>query len=106
MGPCQRDATLWLPANLRADFSRLVAKDIKTDTSAIRDDTAGLKLGQEQILAKIEELHAQLPQNVVDPGSTSFVIQRYLDSLTSYTESVCDGTDKREEDEVSDGSRE
>ena len=49
-----------------------------------------MRLGQEQIIAKIEELQAQLVQSIPDNnGVTPFIIQRYLDSLTSYTDTVC-----------------
>lgn len=41
-------------------------------------------------MTKIEELQAQLPQSIQDRNSiTAFIIQRYLDDLTSYTETVC-----------------
>ena len=55
----------------------------------MREDTTKLKLGQEQIIAKIEELQAQLPQSFREHNDTAFIIQRYLDDLTSYAETVC-----------------
>lgn len=83
-----------------------IARGIKDDTVAIRDDTAELKFGQEQIFAKIIELQSQLPQEMRENSSTTFVIQRYLDSLTSYAETVTDGLDHRPENTSVGSSRE
>lgn len=85
----------------------ILTKDIKADTSAIREDTAELKTGQEQILAKLEELHAgQLPQNVRDNSHANFVIQRYLCSFESYAGSTSDEAKNWDEEKQISRSRE
>jgi len=72
----------------------VLAKDMKADTIAIREDTADLKLGQDQILAKtedilaqLEELQSKLPRNVRE-HETNHIIQRYLQSIASYAGSA------------------
>ena len=76
-------------------------RDIKADTQKIRDDTAaipGIKEDTVQILAEIAQLQAKLPKNVElqgleGHGSSSFVLQRYLDNLTTYAETTYDASD-------------
>jgi hypothetical protein len=63
----------------------VLSRDIKADTAAIRDDTEDLKLGQKQILAKIEELLDQIPH--VDRENNP-VVERYLETVASYAGSV------------------
>ncbi len=62
---------------IRADTQELL-----NDTSVIREDVA-------QVLVEIARLQEQLPR---DPNqrSTGFMLERYLDNLTSYAETVCD----------------
>jgi len=62
------------------------------DTTEIKADTTALKQDTEQILADIARLQAQLPQVEQRVGSRGFMLQRYLDELTSYAETVVDGT--------------
>lgn len=90
----------------------VITRDIKDDTAAIRNDTAELKLGQEQlelgqeqILAKIAELQSQLPLDIRENSSANFGVQRYLDSLTTYTGSVSDHLDKWSESNNGQSSR-
>jgi hypothetical protein len=82
----------------------VLAKDIKADTSAIREDTVELKMGQEEILAKISQLHAQLPRNFLQ-SHTREVIEGYLDSLTTYAESASDVLPLLDTDKWSDDAR-
>ena len=74
--------------------SRALAKEIKADTSAIRVDAAGIKDDIGQILAEIARLRSLIPAGEEAAGAheQNFVLQRYLDDLTSYAETVCGET--------------
>jgi hypothetical protein len=58
---------------------------IKDDTTAIKEDTSLIP----RILAEIAQLQAKLPDHVVNVNHSGFILQRYLDELTSYAETVC-----------------
>ena len=67
-------------------------RDVKTDTTEIKVDAAAIKQDTTQILAEIARLQAQLPQDTQKVGSSGFMLQRYLDELTSYAETVVEAT--------------
>ena len=83
-------------------------RDIKADTQEIRDDTAaipGIKEDTTQILVEIARLQAKLPKNVELQGpeghrSSGFMLQRYLDNLTTYAETAYDASDEELEEET------
>ena len=83
-------------------------RDIKADTQAIRDDTAaipGIKEDTTQILVEIARLQARLPKNVElqgleGHGLSGFMLQRYLDNLTTYAETTYDASDGEVEEET------
>jgi hypothetical protein len=53
------------------------------------ETTRDIKYDTEQILMEIERLREQLPKN----GHNNFMLERYLDQLTSYAETVVDGNE-------------
>lgn len=85
-----------------------IMRDIKANTQEIRDDTAeipGIKEDTTQILAEIAQLQAKLPKNVElqvleGHGSSGFMLQRYLDNLTTYAETAYDASDGELEEET------
>lgn len=66
-----------------------LTKEIKADTQEILNDTSAIKQDTAQILAEIARLQTQLPRDM-DQRSSGFMLERYLDKLTSYAETVCD----------------
>ncbi|KAF8849320.1 WD40 repeat-like protein [Acephala macrosclerotiorum] len=66
-----------------------LTREIKADTQELLCDTSAIKIDTTQILAEIARLQEQLPR---DPNqrSAGFMLERYLDNLTSYAETVCD----------------
>jgi hypothetical protein len=67
-----------------------MTRKIKADTQEIRNDTSAIKQDTAQILAEIACLQEQLPQGANRLNTSGFMLQRYLDNLTSYAETVCD----------------
>jgi hypothetical protein len=67
-----------------------LAREIKADTQEILNDTSAIKEDTAQILAEIAWLQEQLPRDG-NQLSAGFMLERYLDNLTSYAETVCDG---------------
>jgi hypothetical protein len=67
-----------------------MARGIKADTNEIRNDTSAIKQDTAQILADIARLQEQLPQDANRHNTSGFMLERYLDNLTSYAETVCD----------------
>lgn len=63
-----------------------MTKEIKHDTSAIKTDTVDIKEDTTQILAEIARLRSLIPQEQRD----NVILDRYLDSITSYAETVFD----------------
>ncbi|KAI1853967.1 hypothetical protein JX266_001108 [Neoarthrinium moseri] len=63
-----------------------VTKAVKEDTGAIREDTKEIKQDTAQILEEIARLRERIP--IAD---RSFVLERYLDSLSTYAATVYDG---------------
>jgi hypothetical protein len=66
-----------------------LTREIKADTQEILNDTSAIKQDTAQILAEIARLQEQLPRDV-NQRSSGFMLERYLDNLTSYAETVCD----------------
>jgi hypothetical protein len=66
-----------------------LAREIKADTQEILGDTSAIKEDTAQILAEIARLQEQLPRDANKRGA-AFMLERYLDNLTSYAETVCD----------------
>jgi hypothetical protein len=66
-----------------------LTREIKADTQEILNDTSAIKQDTAQILAEIARLQEQLPRDM-DQRSSGFMLERYLDNLTSYAETVCD----------------
>jgi hypothetical protein len=66
---------------------RSISREIKQDTHEIRQDTSAIKDDTAQILAEITRLRAQLPRETQN-DVPNLMLERYLDNLTSYAESV------------------
>lgn len=66
-----------------------MAREIKADTQELLDDTSAIKQATAQILAEIVRSKKKLSRDP-DQCSTGFILERYLDNLTSYAETVCD----------------
>ncbi|KAF2115115.1 hypothetical protein BDV96DRAFT_93809 [Lophiotrema nucula] len=64
-----------------------LAKEIKNDTEEIKRDTVAIRDDTAQILEEIARLQARLPVDDTKDYAPNFVLQRYLDDLTSYAES-------------------
>ena len=67
-----------------------MAREIKADTQEILNDTSAIKEDTAQILAEIARLQAQLPRDAQRDHASGFMLERYLDNLTSYAETVHD----------------
>ncbi|KAF4624306.1 hypothetical protein G7Y89_g13867 [Cudoniella acicularis] len=67
-----------------------MAKEIKADTQELLNDTSAIREDTAQILAEIARLQEQLPRDVDRPNASGFMLQRYLDNLTSYAETTFD----------------
>ncbi|KAF5657826.1 hypothetical protein FDENT_14166 [Fusarium denticulatum] len=61
------------------------AKAIKIDTTEIRNDTSAIKDGTAQILEEISQLQARLSHQ------DDYILQSFLEDMTTYTESALDG---------------
>ena len=84
--------------NSLSDGSSSITREVKNDTTAIRDDTEAIRQDTAQILAEISRLQAKLPDDEQSHGPSAFMLQRYLDNLTSYAETVVDDQDLGFED--------
>ncbi|KAK5652096.1 hypothetical protein OQA88_10874 [Cercophora sp. LCS_1] len=66
-------------------------------TQAIREDTGTIRIDAKRILEEIANLRADLQTGTAEPdnnsgvGGRDYMINRYLDSLTSYAETAVDG---------------
>jgi hypothetical protein len=67
-----------------------MTREIKADTRELLGDTSAIKEGTAQILAKITRLEEQLPRDAQRNHASGFMLERYLDNLTSYAETVYD----------------
>ncbi|CZR61494.1 uncharacterized protein PAC_11391 [Phialocephala subalpina] len=91
-----KDDTAKLRSSLEAHKSTLeiafdmvtmiMAREIKADTQEIRTDTSAIKADTTQILAEIARLQQQLPQDANVRNTSGFMLERYLDNLTTYAE--------------------
>ncbi|OCK85524.1 hypothetical protein K432DRAFT_26687 [Lepidopterella palustris CBS 459.81] len=86
--------------NLALDMVTLsITREIKVDTYVIRDDTTAIKQDttqilqevakQDRILEEIARLRTLLPRGEIGETATNFILDRYLEDLTSYAETVC-----------------
>ncbi|CAM1510802.1 Fc.00g083150.m01.CDS01 [Cosmosporella sp. VM-42] len=69
-----------------------LAKEIKADTTAIRNDTSEIpdvKRNTEEILEEILRLRLEISDKTKAEGN--FMLERYLDNLTTYAETVVNG---------------
>ncbi|KAF5639422.1 uncharacterized protein FTJAE_4759 [Fusarium tjaetaba] len=78
--------------NGQGDVSKLrsnlhVTKEIKNDTSEIRNDTSAIKDDTAQILEEILRLQQRLPKQ----GGNDYILQNFLEAMTTYTEKALDG---------------
>ncbi|TVY77662.1 hypothetical protein Focb16_v007462 [Fusarium oxysporum f. sp. cubense] len=64
-----------------------VTKEIKNDTSAIRNETSAIKDDTAQILEEILRLQQRLPKQ----GGNDYILQNFLEEMTTYTEKAMDG---------------
>jgi hypothetical protein len=67
-----------------------MAREIKADTRELLNDTYAIKEDTAQILAEIARLQEQLPRDTQRNDASGFMLERYLDNLTSYAETVYD----------------
>ncbi|KAK4224833.1 acyl transferase/acyl hydrolase/lysophospholipase [Podospora fimiseda] len=63
---------------------------IRTDATKIRGDTAGIKQDTDRILQEIASLVARLPPEIGEGNESKYMVERYLEELTSYTEGTLD----------------
>lgn len=82
---------------------RTLAREIKVDTQEIRNDTSAIKDNTTQILEEIARLQQQLPQDPNRQNTLGFMLERYLDNLTSYAETVCDSFPDETEQDIEHG---
>lgn len=85
---------------------RAMTKDIKADTQEIRTGTSAIKSDTTQILAEIARLQQQLPQDANQQNTSGFMLERYLDNLTTYAETVCDSFPDLESPSISSNDEE
>ena len=67
---------------------------MKHDTAAIHAQTTDIKLDTANILLKIEQLQARLPNRDVQERD-DYMLQRYLETMTTYTEEVLSSVDRQ-----------
>ncbi|KAJ4214367.1 hypothetical protein NW759_010386 [Fusarium solani] len=67
-----------------------LTKEIKNDTTEIRNDTAAIKEDTTLILEEIARLQAQLPRDAAVAASNNFILQRFFEEMTTYTEQALD----------------
>ncbi|EUC35949.1 hypothetical protein COCCADRAFT_2965 [Bipolaris zeicola 26-R-13] len=69
-------------------LSWTMTREVK-DTTVVRDDTSHIKQDTVRILEEIARLQEQLPRDLTQPNDErGLVLDRYLESLTSYTETL------------------
>jgi len=68
----------------------------RTATREIQNDTAAIKQDTTHILEQIDRLRALLPAGESRNESSNFVLDRYLDKLTDYAETIRDDWDDRD----------
>ncbi|RSL73065.1 hypothetical protein CEP53_000899 [Fusarium sp. AF-6] len=67
-----------------------LTKEIKTDTTEIRNDTTAIKEDTTQILEEIARLQARLPRDAAAAAANDFILQRFFEEMTTYTEKALD----------------
>lgn len=67
-----------------------LTKEIKNDTTELRNDTAAIKEDTSQILEEIAKLQARLPRDAAAAASNDFILQRFFEEMTTYTEQALD----------------
>ena len=85
------------------DSSRAMSRAVKDDTAIIRDATGAIQDDTSKILDAIAEIRATLRLQAADTGAapvsgSSYMVNRYLDSLTTYAETVADWATVYEDD--------
>ena len=70
-----------------------VVQEVKKDTEQIKTDTAAIKDDTELILAEIARLRSRLPEEKDTHEGKRVVLERFLDNMTDYAETVADGSD-------------
>jgi hypothetical protein len=68
---------------------RTLAREIEADTKEILESNSIIKQDTAHILAEIIRLQTQLTGEANPNNSSGYMLERYLDNLTSYAESVC-----------------
>ncbi len=68
---------------------RTFTREIKADTRELLNDTSVIKEDTVHILAEIACLQEQLPREM-NQRRAGFMLERYLDNLKNYAETVCD----------------
>jgi hypothetical protein len=70
-------------------LSWTMTREVKKDIIAIQDDTVHAKKDTTQILEEIAKLQDQLPRDLLQASDgRDFLLDKYLESLTSYTETL------------------
>ena len=65
-----------------------ITHEIKADTQQICADSSEIKRDTTKILEEIVRLQAQLPQTTIEAPDRGYVLQTYLDNLTTYAETA------------------
>ncbi|KAJ3550305.1 hypothetical protein NM208_g54 [Fusarium decemcellulare] len=79
-----------------------LTREIKSDTTELRSDTAAIKDDTAQILEEIARLQARLPKETSASAPNDFILQRFLEEMTTYTEQALDVPLSDEDDEDDD----
>lgn len=68
-----------------------LSKSIKEDTTVLRTDVHGIKQDTSQIMAELARLRAIVAAGDITSATRgqNYVLEQYLDNLTSYAETVC-----------------
>ncbi|KAF4462070.1 hypothetical protein FALBO_11125 [Fusarium albosuccineum] len=77
-----------------------LTREIKSDTTELRSDTAAIKDDTAQILEEIARLQARLPKEASASAPNDFILQRFLEEMTTYTEQALDVPLSDEDDDI------
>jgi hypothetical protein len=69
-------------------LGRTIAREIKADTQEILGDTTEIQVNTELSLAEFARLQQKLFRDVERHHTSGCMLERYLDNLTSYVETV------------------
>jgi hypothetical protein len=75
-------------------YYRFTTREVKEITKEIQNDTAAIKQNTTRIFEQIELLRALLPAGEPRNEGSNFILDRYLDKLTDYAETIRDGWDE------------